>query len=157
MDVNFFGYLNCTRAAFPLLRESKGLIVVVSSMSGEIGLPYRSAYCASKYAVTGCFEALRAELDCDPNANPIDITIVCPPSVNTGLRAHSLTVKGGSPIADKPDPKAISAEAAAALIIEAADRRLRKVYFPLSSYVAAYLRPFFPDFVDYYAHKRSKL
>ena len=46
-------------------------------MSGEIGLPYRSAYCSSKFAVTGFFESLRIELD----NKDISITLICPPSV----------------------------------------------------------------------------
>ena len=50
---------------------------MLSSLSGELGLPLRSAYCSSKFAVTGFFEALRIELDNDD----IAITIVCPPSV----------------------------------------------------------------------------
>jgi len=50
---------------------------VLSSLSGEIGLPYRTAYCSSKFAVTGFFEALRIELE----NKDIAITIVCPPSV----------------------------------------------------------------------------
>ena len=46
-------------------------------MSGEVGLPYRTAYCASKYAVNGFFESLRIETD----PEKISITIICPPSV----------------------------------------------------------------------------
>jgi short-subunit dehydrogenase len=53
LQVNFYGYLHCTHAALPHLMKSNGLIVVVSSLSGEMGLPYRTAYCASKFAVTG--------------------------------------------------------------------------------------------------------
>jgi NAD(P)-dependent dehydrogenase (short-subunit alcohol dehydrogenase family) len=53
MDINFFGYLYCTKYALDHLKKSKGTIIVVSSVSGEMGLPYRTAYCASKFAVTG--------------------------------------------------------------------------------------------------------
>lgn len=54
---------------------------MLSSLSGEIGLPYRTAYCSSKFAVTGFFEALRIELE----NKDIAITIVCPPSVRISL------------------------------------------------------------------------
>jgi len=76
MQTNFFGYLYCTKYAMPYLKKSKGQIVVLSSISGEVGIPLRTAYCSSKFAVTGFFEALRIELD----NHEIAITIVCPPS-----------------------------------------------------------------------------
>ena len=66
-----------TRYAFAHLKKSKGQIVVISSASGEVGIPLRTAYCASKFAVTGFFEALRLETE----GSGVAITIVCPPSV----------------------------------------------------------------------------
>jgi len=60
----------------------------MSSYSGEIGLPLRTAYCASKFAVTGFFEALRMEV-----GNSIDITIICPITVETSFREHSLKIQ----------------------------------------------------------------
>ena len=51
MDVNFFGYLHCVKAAYKALCESNGRLIAVTSFSGEVGLPYRTAYCASKFAV----------------------------------------------------------------------------------------------------------
>lgn len=51
MDVNFYGYLHCVRAAYKTLCESNGTLIAVTSFSGEVGLPYRTAYCASKFAV----------------------------------------------------------------------------------------------------------
>lgn len=58
----------------------------MSSMSGEIGLPDRSAYCSSKFAVTGFFESLRIEMDNDD----VGITIICPPSVATPMRDNDI-------------------------------------------------------------------
>lgn len=65
---------------------SKGQILVISSVSGEVGCPMRTAYCASKFAVTGFFEALRIETE----GSGVTITIVCPPSVETQMREHAL-------------------------------------------------------------------
>ena len=62
---------------------------MISSLSGEIGLPYRSAYCSSKFAITGFFESLRIELD----RKSINITIICPPSVKTPMRSNDLLKK----------------------------------------------------------------
>jgi short-subunit dehydrogenase len=57
----------------------------MSSYSGEIGLIYRTGYCATKFAVTGFFESLRME-----TRGEIFITIVCPPTVETNLRKNSI-------------------------------------------------------------------
>lgn len=57
----------------------------MSSYSGEVGLQYRTAYCASKFAVTGFFESLRMEM-----SDLIDITIVCPVTVETSFRENSI-------------------------------------------------------------------
>lgn len=86
MDINFYGYLYMTKYGLPYLKNSNGQILVLSSMSGEVGLPDRSAYCSSKFAVTGFFESLRIEMDNDDVA----ITIVCPPSVKTPMRDHDI-------------------------------------------------------------------
>lgn len=61
METNFYGYLYPTKFALPYLKQSKGQIAVMSSYSGEVGLYNRTAYCASKFAVTGFFESLRME------------------------------------------------------------------------------------------------
>lgn len=107
MEINFFGYLYPTkyvpflsltnefvRYALPHLKKSHGQIVVMSSYSGEIGLIYRTAYCSSKFAVTGFFEALRME-----TKDSIFITIICPPTVETNLRKNALLFK--NPDVDK--------------------------------------------------------
>lgn len=159
MDINFFGYLYCTKYAYAALKRSKGKIVVVSSVSGEMGLPYRTAYCASKFAVTGFFEALRSEMDLvksiGQDESPVKITIVCPPTVATNLRKNSLTTD--TAFSDIVDKGALSPKQVAAVIVDAADKELRKVFFPFSAFFGVYLRPFFPDFVDFYAQRKAKL
>lgn len=159
MDVNFFGYLYCTKYAMELLKAQHGQIVVVSSISGEMGLPMRSAYCASKFAVTGFFESLRTELKREntvlmPSACDVDITIVCPPTVDTNLRRNALASVETE--ADRSEEGAVpggkkhmSASTCAAYIVDAADHRIRKIYFPFKAYAAVYLRPFLPDAVDW--------
>jgi NAD(P)-dependent dehydrogenase (short-subunit alcohol dehydrogenase family) len=63
MEVNFFGAVSLTRYALPLMRrQSRSVIVVVSSLSGLVGLPGNSAYAASKFALEGAFESLRYEV-----------------------------------------------------------------------------------------------
>lgn len=121
MDTNFYGYVYCTRWALPHLRNSSGQILVLSSLSGEIGLPYRVPYCSSKFAVTGFFEALRTELD-DFN---VAITIACPPAVATEMRSNDLLGRHfGS--TDGKDER-MSTQEAVKIIMDASDRRARKV------------------------------
>eukprot|EP01017_Pseudomicrothorax_dubius_P024347 TRINITY_DN2588_c0_g1_i1.p1 TRINITY_DN2588_c0_g1~~TRINITY_DN2588_c0_g1_i1.p1 ORF type:complete len:178 (+),score=29.08 TRINITY_DN2588_c0_g1_i1:65-598(+) len=156
MHTNFFGYMYCTKHALPWLKRSKGQIVVISSLSGEVGLPYRTAYCASKFSITGFFEALRFELE----DKEVSITIACPPSVKTNMRNNDLLVKSGkahvSKIPDEAETR-ISVEECVKTIVDAADRRARKIYFPMKTYLAVYLRPFFPDFVDGRLKRYAKL
>ena len=169
LAVNFYGYLHCTLAAFDALKASHGLLVAITSFSGEVGLPYRTAYCASKFAVTGFLEALRSEMTVvddeqrqrdggggGSGSGRFDIVIVCPPTVNTNLRRNSLTpdpqLKDATPPAT-----AMSVEQCAEAIVDAADRRLRKAFFPLGSWMAAYFRPIIPDVMDALILKRAKL
>lgn len=150
MQTNYFGYLHYTFYAFKHLVQSHGQILVISSISGEIGLPYRSAYCASKFAVTGLFEALRSEI----NHGEVAITIVCPPTVRTNLRANSLVQIENS---GSTESFKIGIEECVRKILAASDQRVRKIYFPFRVYLAAYCRPFFPDFVDRLLKRGSKL
>src|SRR6185369_4454458 len=62
MRVNLWGSVWCTHAALPHLKAARGSIVAVSSLAGLVGVPGRSAYGATKFAMTGFFESLRAEL-----------------------------------------------------------------------------------------------
>lgn len=158
MKVNFFGYLYCVKYAFEHLMASCGTLLAITSFSGEVGLPYRTAYCASKFAVTGFLEALRSEMDVLKKAGttPFHITIVCPPTVSTNLRRNSLTPDPA--LKDSPHSKnTISVEQCARAILDAGDRRLRKAFFPIKSWLAAYIRPILPDLVDAPIRKRAMM
>ena len=61
MEINFFGTVYCTKYALPYLLKSKGSVVGVSSIAGYKGLPGRTGYSASKFAMHGFLEALRLE------------------------------------------------------------------------------------------------
>merc|ERR1712178_232895 len=87
MDVNFFGYVNMTKHALPHLKQSKGQIVVVSSVSGMMPLPLRASYNASKFAVNGFFDALHME-----ERDNLSITLFCPGTfTGSNFRKNSLT------------------------------------------------------------------
>ena len=90
MEVNFFGAVNCTKAALPSLLERRGRIVVLSSVAGFAPLATRTGYSASKHALHGFFESLRAEHLQDG----LGVTMVCPYFVNTAIGAHALGPHG---------------------------------------------------------------
>ncbi len=132
----------------------------MSSYSGEIGLIYRTAYCSSKFAVTGFFEALRME-----TAGSIFITIICPPTVETNLRKNALVFKTSDKESTQnnnskndeklledglPPPKKYSMKIPVAIdyVIMAIDTKMRKVLFPHKAWYTNLIRPVVPDMVD---------
>ena len=91
MDVNFIGTVAVTKAVLPyMLRQKQGQIVAISSVMGKIGTPRRSTYAASKHALHGFFDCLRAEVH-DQN---IRVTIICPGYVHTNVSINALTGDG---------------------------------------------------------------
>jgi len=84
MRTNYYSNVYLTRYAISHLKKVAGQVVVVSSMSGKLGTPSRSAYCASKFALAGFFEALRTE------DIGVDFTVVYPPSLDTPMRLHDI-------------------------------------------------------------------
>jgi len=135
--------------------RSKGTLTAITSFSGEVGLPFRTAYCASKFAVTGFLEALRAEIADKPSK--FDIVLVCPPSTNTNLRKNSLTTDSDLKSAGADEGKSMSVEDCASCVVDATDRKLRKAFFPWSSTIASYLRPLVPDLIDEKIWAKSRL
>jgi NAD(P)-dependent dehydrogenase (short-subunit alcohol dehydrogenase family) len=91
LEVNFFGAVNCTKAALPSLLERRGRIVVTSSVAGIAPLATRSGYSASKHALHGFFDSLRAEHHDDG----LRVLLVCPSFVDTAIGDHALGPDGG--------------------------------------------------------------
>ncbi len=92
MDVNFFGAVHCTKAAIDHLIAARGAIVVLSSIAGFAPLLARTGYCASKHALHGFFDTLRAELACEG----VHVMIVCPSFTLTDFARRGLDGKGGT-------------------------------------------------------------
>jgi short-subunit dehydrogenase len=91
MDINYFGTIALTKAVLPsMLARRSGHIVPISSVIGYVGVPLRSAYAASKHALHGFFDALRAENE----RNGIRVTIVCPGYVRTKVSENALRGDG---------------------------------------------------------------
>ncbi len=93
MEVNYMGTVALTKAVLPgMLDRRKGQVVVISSIVGKIGTPLRSAYAASKHALHGFFDSLRAEV----HDQGVRVTMVCPGFVKTEITLNSLRGDGST-------------------------------------------------------------
>lgn len=111
LDINYFGAVALAKTVLPGMRSRRnGQIVVTSSVLGKMGVPTRSAYCASKHALHGFFDALRAEV----HADNVAVTLICPGYIRTEIGVHALEADGSEH--GKVDPgqlKGMTAEACA--------------------------------------------
>jgi NAD(P)-dependent dehydrogenase (short-subunit alcohol dehydrogenase family) len=145
MRINLWGSVWCTQAALPWLKAARGSIVAVSSLAGLIGVPGRTAYSASKFAMTGFFEALRAEL----KGAGVGVTIAYPGVVDTRIRyrgfdafgremgSSGLREEGAMPVAE-----------CARLIIEGMERRQREVVMTRKGKLGRLLKLLAPGLVE---------
>jgi short-subunit dehydrogenase len=145
MDINFFGAVYCTKLALTSIIERKGTIVGVSSIAGYRGLPGRSGYSASKFALNGWLEAVRTEL-LEDNVN---VMWVCPGFTQSNIRNAALNEKaiaqGESPL----DEKALmSADVCASHILEAITKKKRTLILTFQGKQTIFLNKLFPSLAD---------
>ena len=120
MRVNIWGALRCTHAALPALKESRGTIVAVASLAGLIGVPGRTAYSATKFAMNGFFEALRTEL----KPAGVGVTLAYPGVVATQIRYRGYNARGEAAGASGlKEEGAMSVEECARLIVDGMNAR----------------------------------
>lgn len=131
MNVNFFGAVHCTKAALPSLQERRGSVVAVSSVAGFAPLLERCGYAASKHALHGFFDTLRAELAPDG----VSVTLVCPSYVDTGIDANALAGDGGRVAAPKKvvGKKLSPDDVANATVAAVAQRKDRLLLSPVAT------------------------
>jgi short-subunit dehydrogenase len=150
MDINFFGAVYCTRFAINSIIERKGTIVGVSSIAGYRGLPGRSGYSASKFALQGWLESIRTEL-LDSGVN---VMWVCPGFTTSNIRNAALNSKGESQGESPMDEsKMMSAEECAEIIIHAIEKRKRTVVMTFTGKRTVFMNKFFPGLADKLARK----
>jgi short-subunit dehydrogenase len=142
MEVNYFGAVALTKCVLPyLLKQKSGHIVVISSVTGIFGFPMRSAYAASKHALHGFFETLRAEV-VDRN---VGVTMVCPGRIKTNISYHALTKDGKEHgKMDEGQEKGIPADVCARKILTAIKKGKKEIYIARADLVLIYLKRFFP-------------
>ena len=145
MDINFWGTVYCTKFALPYITKNKGTVVGVSSIAGYRGLPGRSGYSASKYAVNGWLEALRTEL-LDSGTN---VMWVCPGFTTSNIRNVALNKEGKSHGESPMDEgKMMSAEECAQHILKAITKRKRSLVLTFTGKRTVFMNRFFPSLAD---------
>jgi short-subunit dehydrogenase len=144
MDINFFGTIALTKALLPsMMTHQLGHIVVVTSLTGKFGSPLRSAYAASKHALHGFFDSLRAEL----GDTPIRVTIACPGFVRTNISINALTGSGKPQgTMDDATGKGLTPSNAAYQILRAIRKGKEEVWFGGKEVLGVYIKRFFPAY-----------
>jgi short-subunit dehydrogenase len=152
MRVNYMGSVYCTHAALPHLKQSRGRLVAVSSLTGRTGVPTRSGYAATKHAMAGFFDSLRIELE----GSGVSVTVVYPGFVSTGIREHAFG-PDGAPLGAGNSPvreaEVMTPEECARQILNAAAARRRELVMTLRARVGAWLKMFSPALVDRIARR----
>lgn len=145
MNINFWGTVYCTKHALPHIEAQNGTIVGISSIAGYKGLPARTGYSASKFAMQGFLEALRIEMI----PKKVHVMWVSPGFTSSNIRNTALNNDGKAqqetPLDEK---KLMSAEQCAAIIINAIEKQKRTVVMTFQGKLTVWLNKFFPAWVD---------
>jgi len=145
MRVNLWGSVWCTHAALPHLKASRGHLVAVSSLAGLVGVPGRTAYSASKFAMTGFFEALRAEL----RSSGVSVTTAFPGVVATNIRYRGLNAAGvAAGSSGLKEDQAMSVQECARLILDGMTRRRREVVMSAKGKIGRFIKLLAPGIVE---------
>jgi short-subunit dehydrogenase len=145
MRINLWGSVWCTHAALPWLKQSRGRIVAVSSLAGLVGVPGRTAYSASKFALSGFFEALRAEL----KTAGVSVTTAYPGVVATQTRHRGFNAAGAPAGASGlREDHAMSVATCARLILRGMERREREVVMTTRGKLGRWLKLLAPGRVE---------
>ncbi len=150
MRVNYLAGVWLTHRALPALKRSRGLIVVIASLAGLTGVPTRTGYCASKHAVIGFFDALRAEL----HGSGVGVSVVCPDFVVSQIHKRALG-PDGQPLGKSPmqEAKIMTAEECARLTVRAMAKRERLAILSLRGRLGRFVRLIAPGLIDHIARR----
>lgn len=145
MTVNLWGSVWCTHAALPHLKATRGQVVAVSSLAGLVGVPGRTAYSATKFAMTGFFEALRTEL----KPAGVAVTIAYPGVVATDIRRNRLDATGQrAGRSGLKEDGAMPVDVCAGLILDGMEDRAREVVMTARGKVGRFLKLLAPGVVE---------
>jgi short-subunit dehydrogenase len=150
MDVNFWGTVYCTKYALPYLLKTKGSVVGISSIAGFKGLPGRTGYSASKFAMNGFLETLRIE----NRKKGLHVLICAPGFTASNIRNTALT-KDGTAQSESPrdEAKMMQPQEVAQHLIHAIEKRKSTLILTTQGKLTVLLNKFFPRFIDKMAYK----
>lgn len=150
MDINFYGTLYATKLALPHIIKTQGSIVGVSSIAGYRGLPGRTGYSSSKFAMQGFLESLRTEL----LPKKVHVLVACPGFTQSNIRKVALTQDGSSQgESPRKEEKMMSSEEVAARIYRAVLNRKRDLVMTRQGKLAVWMNKFFPGWMDHQVYK----
>ncbi len=145
MNINFYGTVYCTKYALPHILKNKGSVVGVSSIAGYVGLPARTGYSASKFAMQGFLEALRTE----NLKNNLHVMVACPGFTASNIRNTALSsdgsVQGESP---RDEQKMMTSAEVAQYIVNGVEKRKRTLILTTQGKLVVFLSKWFPSFVE---------
>ena len=146
MDVNFWGTVYCTKYALPHLLETKGSVVGVISIAGYLGLPARSAYSASKYAVRGFLDTLRVE----NLKKDLHVLVAAPGFTASNVRLSALAADGSQQgETPRDESKMMTSEEVASHIAKAVDKRKAELILTfVEGKLSVFLKKFFPRLIE---------
>jgi short-subunit dehydrogenase len=150
MDVNFWGTVYCTKFALPEILKTKGSIVGVSSIAGYKGLPGRTGYSASKFAMNGFLDALRVE----NLKTGIHVLTACPGFTASNIRNTALD-KDGTQQGESTmhEDKMMTADEVATIIVDGVEDRARALIMTGQGKLTVFLGKFLPAFLDKMVYK----
>lgn len=145
MDVNFWGTVYCTKYALPEILKTKGSIIGVSSIAGYRGLPGRTGYSASKFAMNGFMEALRTEL----LKTGVHVMVACPGFTASNIRVTALAKDGSSHgETSMEEGKMMTADEVAGRIVDGIAARKRTLIMTGQGKLTVWLNKLLPALAD---------
>ncbi len=154
MEVNFFGAVAMAKAALPLLLESRGQVILLSSIAGFAPVIGRTGYCASKYALHGFFETLRSEL----KMHGVHVLMVCPSFVETDFARSGLDGDGSTLQFDRSTTgKPLTPEGVAQAIRAAAAKRRRLLVLSPTGKLAYWMSRLLPGVYERGMSRRFRI
>jgi short-subunit dehydrogenase len=145
MDINFYGVLYATKHCLPEIKKNKGSIVGISSIAGFRGLPGRTGYSASKFALNGFLEVLRTEL----LRTGVHVLTASPGFTASNIRKRALNSTGAAQ-AESPrdEDKMMTAEECAQHIYKATVSRKRTIVLTTQGKLVVFLNKWLPSLAD---------
>ncbi len=145
MDTNFYGAVYCAKYAMPSILKNKGSVVGISSIAGKKGLPGRTGYSSSKFALEGFLDALRTE----NIKKGLHVLVACPGFTASRIRQTALAadgnIQGESP---RDEHKMMSAEEVADAIFVAVKKRKRDLVLTFNGKLTVLLNKIIPGLLD---------